>query len=131
MPELLSYVGKESNRQAEVETGLEHDPDEVYKAYGDPERDVRRTLVLLVLREMPSKVLAGATGVSARSIREFRNGHSMPRPRHRAGLLRVAIEFARDRLGELGITPPTDDLATCAAYLHESAQRVGRTALDP
>jgi hypothetical protein len=28
--ELLTYVGKESNKLEEVETGLEHDPDGVY-----------------------------------------------------------------------------------------------------
>ena len=38
-PELLTYVGKESNRPEEVEAGLGHDPDEVYTEYADPTRD--------------------------------------------------------------------------------------------
>ena len=125
LPELLTYVGKESNRLEEVETGLGHDPDEVYMEYVDPGRDPWRALVLPVLREMPSRLLAEATGLSTRSVREIRNGHSRPRPRHREALMRAAADFARSRLRERGDADPNDDLAACASLLHEPGQRVG------
>jgi hypothetical protein len=56
-PELLTYVGKESNKLDEVESGLEHDPDEIYTEYRDPRRDPLWTLVLPVLPETPTGIL--------------------------------------------------------------------------
>ena len=117
MPELLTYVGKESNRLEEVEAGLGHDPDDVYTEYADPTRDAWRALVLPVLREISSRLLSEAADLSTRSVREIRNGHSRPRPRHRTALVRAAGEFARARLSERAEIAPNDDLAACAALL--------------
>ena len=117
VPELLTYVGKESNRLEEVEVGLGHDPDEVYTEYADPGRDSWRALVLPVLRAMQGKALAEATGLSERSIREIRNGHSMPRMTRKACLTRTAATFARARLIESGLRPVDDDLVACAVWL--------------
>lgn len=63
-PELLTHVGKGSNRIEEVEAGLEHDPDKIYAEYADPKRDPSRTLVL---REMLAAGLAVAASTPAAS----------------------------------------------------------------
>ena len=101
----------------EVEAGQGHDPDEVYAEYAESGRDPWRMLVMPVLRAMLSRLLAEATGLSTRSVREIRNGHSRSRPRHRTALVRAAGEFARARLSERGEIAPIDDLTACATWL--------------
>ncbi len=117
IPELTTHVGKEANHLEEVEAGIEHDSDEVYAEYPDPQRDPWRALVLPVLRDVPAATLAAATGLHPRSVPAVRNGHRAPHPRTRAVLARAAADFARCRLGERGVLPPADGLAACAAYL--------------
>ncbi len=117
VPDLVTYVGKESNRLEEVEAGLGHDPDEVYTQYPDPRRDTWRALVLPVLKHIPAKRLAEETGLAMSTIKAARNGHAVPHGRNRAALARAAAAFARERLKEWGLEPPIDDLATCAAFL--------------
>ena len=117
LPELLTYLGKESNRLEEVEAGLGHDPDDVYTEYADPGRDAWRALVLPVLKRMPARELATAAGLSERSVKAIRNGYTTPRPGRRAQLVRAAGDFARAQRGEQGVRSHADDLAACAAYL--------------
>ena len=52
-PELLTYVGKESNRLEEVEAGLGHDPDDVLHQVRRPGRHAWREIVLPLLRDVP------------------------------------------------------------------------------
>ncbi len=79
VPELLAYVGKESNRLEEVEAGLGHDPDEVYTQYADPGREPWRPLVLPVLKHIPAKRLTEDTGLAMSTVKAARNGHTVPR----------------------------------------------------
>jgi hypothetical protein len=116
LPDLTAHVGKESNLLEEVEAGLEHDPDEVWTAYADPRRDPWRTLVLPVLRQMPMAALDGQ-GLHRRSPFAIRAGERLPHPRNRQALIAAAGAFARRRLQEAGIEPPTEDVAACAACL--------------
>ncbi len=117
IPELTTHVGKEANHLEEVEAGIEHDSDEVYAEYPDPQRDPWRALVLPVLKHIPAKRLAEETGLAMSTIKAARNGHAVPHGRNRAALARAAAAFARERLKEWGLEPPIDDLATCAAFL--------------
>ena len=114
---LLTYAGKESKRLEEVEAGLGHVPDEIWTEYRGLGRDPWQMLVTPVLRSIPSRLLGEATERSTWSVREIRNGHSRPRPRHHAALVRAAGEFVRVRLSERGEIAPNDDLAACAAWL--------------
>jgi len=116
-PELLSYVGKESNRLEEVEAGLGHDPDEVYTQYPDAQCDPWRKLVLPVLKHIPAKRLAEETGLAMSTIKAARNGHTVPRDRNRETLAQTATKYAREQLRERGVESPPDDLAACAEYL--------------
>ncbi len=117
LPELTTHVGKESNRLEEVELGIEHSPDEIWTEYVDPSRDPWRTLVLPVVKQIPAKQLADATGLAVSTVKAARKGHTSPHERNRKTLVRVAAAFAREHLHEEGIAPPSDDLAVCAAYL--------------
>jgi len=119
--ELTAHVGKESNRLEEVEAGIEHDPDEVWTEYVDPARDSWRTLVLPVLRQIPAKELADATGLAVSTVKAARNGHTNPHGRNREVLTRAAAAFGRLELRTQGLEPPADDLAACATYLERSS----------
>jgi hypothetical protein len=114
IPELTTHVGKESNRLEEVEAGLEHDPDEVWTEYRDPGRDPWETLVLPVLKQVPAKQLAEATGLAVSTVKAARNGRTHPHGRNRQALIHAAAVFSRERLREFGIPSPTDDLACIA-----------------
>ncbi len=117
VPELLAYVGKESNRLEEVEAGLGHDPDEVYTQYTDAQRDPWQSLVLPVLKHIPAKRLVEETGLAMSTVKAARNGHTVPRDRNRETLAQTATKYAREQLRKLGVEPPPDDLAACAAFL--------------
>ena len=80
-------------------------------------RDPWWALVLPVLKRMPAKELAAATGLSERSVKAIRNGRAAPRAGHRGALVRAAATFARDRIRALGLEEPADDLAACAASI--------------
>ncbi len=70
----VDYVGKESHRLEEVNSGLIHDPDEVVANYGSNSwRHIRERLQNYTARE-----LAEATGKSVRYIKAIRNGRSDP-----------------------------------------------------
>ena len=91
----IVYVGKESNRLEEVEHGVVHDWQDVQDVYSDPRRDDWVTLIVPVLKIVPAHLLAEASGLSVRTIKSLRNGHSHPSRKHRATLARVAVAEAR------------------------------------
>jgi hypothetical protein len=115
----VTHVGKESNRLEEVNTGLVHDPEEVYTAYEDPQHEPWQTVVVPVLRRMPRAVLAEQVGLSERTIAAVRNGHALPRAVHQEALTRAAGGYARARLRAAGnpVRVRLGDLEACAAYL--------------
>jgi hypothetical protein len=120
LPELTTHVGKESNLWEAVEAGLEHDPDEVWTAYANPNRDPWPALVLPVLKRIPAKRLAAEAGLAVSTVKAARNGHTLPHGGNREALTRAAGAFARERLEETGIAPPFDDLAACTVFLKRS-----------
>jgi hypothetical protein len=79
VPEQISYIVKESNRLEEVETELEHCVDDVLQIFEEPRKNGLSPEVLEVLKRNPSRKLARIAGVSERSIRAIRNGHSQPK----------------------------------------------------
>jgi hypothetical protein len=103
-------VGKESNRLEEVESGVEHDWDEVLTIYKNPRADPWRDWVVPILRLIPRRELARAAGVTDRTIKSLRNRHSRPSPKTQARLTRAAAEYARARLP----FPAPDDEVACA-----------------
>ncbi len=113
------YIGKESNRLEEVEAGVLHHPDEVLAEYTDPRRDPWRTLVLPVLQGLSAGKIARKLGLERRTVQRLQAGRSYPHPKHKAALLAFASQTARASLQAWGISPPTDDLACCSAYLEE------------
>jgi hypothetical protein len=112
-----NYVGQKLNRLEEVESGLEHDLDEIYTEYVDLDRDPWRRLVLPVLRQIPAGILAHAVGISVQSVRKIRNEQSGARRQHLDEISRVAGDFAQSRLRDLGSPSPSDHLAAFATYL--------------
>ncbi len=115
--ELTMYVGKESNWLEDVVAGIEHSPDEAWTEYRDAERDPWKTLVLPVLKLIPAQRLADETGLTISTVKAARKGHTSPHGRNRQALILAAARFACERLRELDIPAPTDDLACCAAHL--------------
>ena len=95
-----------SDTLEDVEAGLGHDPDDVNTECADPTRDPERAL--------------DATGRLTRSVREGRNGYSLPRPWHEATLVRAVADFARERCQQRGLTPAVGDLGARVADLAAS-----------
>jgi hypothetical protein len=116
VPELLTHVGKESNKLEEMDAGIEHDPDEIWTEYRDANRDPWLAFVVPVLKAMSLIELVAATGLSDRALRAIRNAHTMPRPTHKNALLRSAAAFARGHLQAAEQLITGDDLVACAAY---------------
>jgi hypothetical protein len=121
--DLITYIGKEANKVEDRQKGLVHDQTEVLTQYHDPRRDPWRTLVVPVLRDVPRAQLAQAAGIHPRAVAALRNGHTLPRPQHRAALTQAAADFARGQLRAWGVQAPHDQYAACATYLHERAKR--------
>jgi hypothetical protein len=122
----ITYIGKESNRLDDRVAGLIHDSEEVLNEYPDPRRDPFRTLVLPVLRDCPTAMIAERVKLDPTALRRIRAGRSVPRPAHQLELLAFAAAWARNTLRGRGVARPTDDLACCAAYLDARIRRAGR-----
>ncbi len=110
----LIYIGKESNKLEEVEAGMHHAWDEVRNEYHDPQHDPWQKLVRPVLEEIDASVLAQATGITDRQIRNIQTGKALPRSDNRIALVRATASRARERLPQRA---PRDDFAALAAYL--------------
>lgn len=128
--ELTTHVGKESNRLEEVESGIEHNPEELWTEFADPGRDPWRTLLLPVLKQMPAKRLVNETGLAMSTVKATRNGHTKPHGRNQQALVHAVAVFARERLREFGIPSPADDLTCCAALLNPTTTE-GADGLPP
>jgi hypothetical protein len=59
----LAHVGKESHRLKEIESGLVHDPDEVYTECDDPAHGQWRALAVPALKQMSRSRLAEWAGM--------------------------------------------------------------------
>jgi hypothetical protein len=92
----VAHVGKEANKLEEVEAGLEHNADVIYTEYRHPARDPWRTQVLPVLRQMPQKELAEATGLSVRRLRDVLAEQAWPRRQTKSLLTRISSRAAEN-----------------------------------
>lgn len=89
----LTYVGKESNRLEEVESGTIHSPEEVYTEYIDPRLDEWWTKILPALRAVElGKLVALVPKMSRRALIDLRAGRSRPHPK---SLQRIKAAFSR------------------------------------
>jgi hypothetical protein len=82
----IVYIGKESNRLEEVESGMVQDEDSVYTEYPDPRRDEWATVMLPDLKRRRLVDLVHGTGLSRRTLIELRAGRSRPHPRNQRAL---------------------------------------------
>lgn len=110
----FAYVGKESNRLEEVQTGLVHDEDEILNEYRDPRNDPFKNLVLPVIKKMPVKRLMDESGLSRREISYIRAGKKSPRDRKK--FVQIAATYARENLNSVGIEAQKDDLGAIYQY---------------
>jgi hypothetical protein len=119
-PTVEVYIGKETNKLEEAETGLIHRLGEVLDVYADLRRGPWERLVRPVLKNIPARWIEEQTGLSRRSIQKLRNGHARPRNTHERTLTRAAADFARGALEARGIDAPRKDLPALSAYLKAS-----------
>jgi hypothetical protein len=92
----IRYIGKESNRLEEVESGTIHSSSEAYTEHTDLRRDEWQTKIIPALKKTSVRLLVKETQISRRTIISARNGHTRP---HRRNQLRLAAA-----LKKLGIT---------------------------
>jgi hypothetical protein len=88
----ITHMGKEANNLDEIEAQLIHDPADVITEYHD-RRDPWHTLVLRVLREIPTREIEKATGLNRGTIKRHKSGNTRPHRSTRAKLTRVAANF--------------------------------------
>jgi len=109
-----AYIGKEANKLEAVQAGLVHSRDDVLNLYPDARHDAWQELVLPVVKEMDAAMLAKATAISPRQIRNVQKGDVAPHTGNQVSLKHAAASFARGRLPQ---PAPHDDLAALTAYL--------------
>jgi hypothetical protein len=108
--ERIVYIGKESNRLEEVESGMVQDEASVYTEYPDPRRDEWHTTVLAMLKNMRLSDLVKKSGMSRRAILDLRAGRSRPHLRNEVKLKAVLNRLNRRlemRSGYLSYTART------------------------
>jgi hypothetical protein len=111
----IVYVGKESNRLEEAQSGLLHNEDEAVTHYDDPGHNDFKEYVLPVLKVMTLEQLREASGIGVSALKDIRAGRARPRPRNRAALTAIAASEARARLEAAGEEVPRDDLSALHA----------------
>lgn len=74
----IIYIGKESNRMEEIESGIIHSPESVYTEYPDPRRDEWREKILPALEGLPVSALVKLSGKSRSMLFRARTGRSKP-----------------------------------------------------
>jgi hypothetical protein len=89
----LEYIGKESRRIEELETGQLHDLSEVVAHFPDADTEWRETL-LPVLLLLPTADAARRLDISKRAVSNLRTGRSKPGPRVRERMRELATELA-------------------------------------
>jgi hypothetical protein len=92
----IVYIGKESNRLEEVESGMIQNEDEVYTEYPDPHRDEWVTKLLPKLNAMTLAQAIRVTGYARRTVIDWRAGRSRPHAKTCAKL-KVVFDSLDDR----------------------------------
>jgi hypothetical protein len=113
----IAYVGKESNRLEEAQSGLLHDEQEAVNQYDDPGCSDFREYVLPVLAEMPLSALVSATGLHASTLKRIRADTSRPHADNEVRLTGLATEHARAWLRGRSLEVPREQVATLHRYL--------------
>jgi hypothetical protein len=124
----IAHIGKETNLLDEIQAGLIGAEREVLAEYTDLAYEAWLRLVLPVLRELPVRAVAEATGLGERTLKDLRAGRSRPRPATRERLVALAAGYARESLAAWGIAPLRSDEACLARYLDERKTRAPHTA---
>jgi hypothetical protein len=116
-------IGKEANRLDEVQAGIHTNLEDVLTNYGGVSNKVLRRLVLPVLDRYTGRQLAEFLAIDRRTIDRIRRGQQ-PHQHLRRALLQLAVEVARDNLGERAAAqrysdgcPPQHDLRLLSAWL--------------
>ncbi len=115
----IKYVGKESNYLDEAVAGLYHDEEEVLTTYEDPKRAPWLTLIVPIMRDIPTGEVARKTRLDRSTIKRYKSRRAVPHARNRAKLIRAAAAFARRTLGRAA--SGLDDFAACRAYFDASS----------
>jgi hypothetical protein len=76
---LITYIGKESNRLDEAQTGLWTDIGDVLNYYHDPARNLYSTLVIQAIRQIGPAQVARVAGLDRRTVERIVRG-SQPHP---------------------------------------------------
>jgi hypothetical protein len=114
------YIGKESNRLEEVESGMVHDADSAYIEYPDPRRDEWKAKILPALKKMPLTELVEKTGMSRRALIDVRAGRSRPHPRNQ-NLLKQCLRPAN--------TTPSSDALRFGSASTRNLQSIKKRAI--
>jgi hypothetical protein len=93
-----TYIGKESNRLEEVQSGLVHTYRDAVFVYGEQGFDSWARRVLPVLRRIPVGLLAELSGLNRRTVQRLRNGGTYPRPKNKEVLTAIAETMNIERL---------------------------------
>jgi hypothetical protein len=86
----LKYIGKESNKLEDVESGLIHAAQSVYTQYPDPRHD-EWLAVSEALQKVSLKRFEQLTGKSRRMLIDARRGRRRPHATHR----KLLVWYAR------------------------------------
>jgi len=86
----IIYIGRESNKLEEMESGLIHYAQSVYTEYPDSRRDEWETKILPMLRKLSVPVLVRLTNKSPSMLKRTLAGRSRPRGRNQV-LLKSAL----------------------------------------
>jgi len=89
----VSHIGKEANKLEEVQAGFERNAEAVYISYGGRSHGDWEAVIVPILKRMPAKTLASAVGLSERSVKAIRNGHTAPRAHTRKHLAHEALSY--------------------------------------
>jgi hypothetical protein len=74
----IIYIGKESNRLEDVESGMVRDEGDVYTEYVDQRRDEWTMQILPALKKIALSELVRVSGLSRRALIDLRAGRSRP-----------------------------------------------------
>ena len=86
------YIGKESNELDDAKAGLLHHEREYLTRYGDARGGAWHTVVLPILRLIPTAMLVAESGLSRSAVKYIKAG-AVPRAECRETLVRVVSEW--------------------------------------
>jgi hypothetical protein len=89
----IIYIGKESNRLEEIESGTIHSAQNVYTEYPDPRRDEWQTKIMPALKKLPVAAVMQLSGKSRSMLVRALAGRSRPRPRNRQLLASIVCKL--------------------------------------